>query len=315
MTSPSVSVIIPTCNRAGLLPTAIRSVLNQTFSDFELIVVDDASDDSIDDVVKVFRDERVRWIRHDRRRGGAAARNTGIRNTGAEFVAFLDDDDEWHPDKLARQMSIMKNTDADVGAAYTGYEVVDRDTGAVRSQMLPEHRGYLSSVLLEGNCVGPTSSILMRRKCFETVGMFDERLVSFQEYDLWIRLSKAYRFDYVLERLFKYHVHGTRISTNPEAIFKGLDLLLQKYGTTRIFKRTCSIRYLAIAVQFCEMGKSGRAREALRRAISLYPFDGRYYIYFLLSLLDQRTYRIIQLSKSKIMACMAGASGDEVCRS
>ena len=101
MTIPQVSVIIPTCNRPKLLPTAIRSVLGQSFRDFEVVIVDDASDDSIDSVVNDFQDERVRWIRHQSRRGAAAARNTGIQNTCGEFVAFLDDDDEWYPEKLA----------------------------------------------------------------------------------------------------------------------------------------------------------------------------------------------------------------------
>lgn len=300
-TTPQVSVIIPTCNRPGLLPSAIQSVLRQSFGDFELLVVDDGSENPIDSVVQPLRDERVRVIRHDRRRGAAAARNTGIRNTNGEFVAFLDDDDQWHPDKLARQMSILRNSDAGVGAAYTGYDVVDRNTNKVLSQMLPEHRGDLSSVLLKGNCVGPTSCILMKRKCFESVGMFDESLPSFQEYDLWIRLSRVYRFDYVWERLFKYNVHPKRIWTNPEAILKGLELLVQKHGAVRIFRRTCSTRYLSIAVQFCEMGESGKAREALRRAISLYPFDARYYLYFFLSLLDQRTYQRVQEAKTKIL--------------
>jgi len=315
MTTPQVSVIIPTCNRPGLLPTAIQSVLRQSFSDFELVVVDDASEDSIDSVVMAVQDNRVRVIRHDRRRGAAAARNTGIRNTNGEFVAFLDDDDEWHPDKLTRQVSVLRNSDASVVAAYTGYDVVDRNTNKILSQMLPEHRGNLSSVLLQGNCVGPTSSILMKRKCFETVGMFDESLPSFQEYDLWIRLSRVYRFDYVAECLFNYHVHSNRIWTNPEAIRKGLDILLQKYGASETFRKTCSARYLSVAVQFCEVSESGKARKALRRAISLYPFDARYYLYFFLTLLNPGMYQRVQESKAKILGCLAGVSRKGVCRS
>ena len=223
-----------------MLPAAIGSVLAQTFSDFELVVVDDASDEPVDDIVKLFRDPRLSLIRHDRRRGGAAARNTGLRNTNGEFVAFLDDDDEWYPEKLARQVKVLSRSHSETGAVYTGYEVVDRDTGKVLSRMLPEHRGNVSSVLLHGNCIGPTSTIMLRRKCFEDVGMFDENLPSFQEYDLWIRLSKTYQFDHVSECLFNYHVHARRIWTNPDVICKGVDILLEKYGESEIFRKTSS---------------------------------------------------------------------------
>lgn len=305
MTTPQVSVIIPTCNRPGLLPTAIRSVLGQSFSDFEVVIVDDASDDSIDGVVNAFQDERVRWIRHEHRRGGAAARNTGIGNTDGEFVAFLDDDDEWYPEKLARQVSVLLSSHRDIGAVYTGYDVVDRDTGKVLSRMLPAHRGDVFPGLLQGNCVGPTSTMLLRRKCLENVGMFDETLPSFQEYDLWIRLSRVYRFDYVSERLFNYYVHSKRIWTNPEGILKGLHILLGKYGTSRVFRITCSNRYLSIAVQLCESGNGRKAREALRRAISLYPFDLRYYVYFLLSLMNASAYQSLQQSKARILGVAA----------
>jgi glycosyltransferase involved in cell wall biosynthesis len=312
--TPQISVIIPTCNRPGLLPTAIRSVLGQSFNDFELVIVDDASDESLDGVVETFQDDRVRWIRHEYRRGAAAARNTGIRNSDGEFVAFLDDDDEWYPEKLARQVSVLLRSHRDIGAVYTGYDVVDRDTGKVLSRMLPVHRGDVSSGLLEGNCVGPTSTMLLRRTCFEDVGMFDETLPSFQEYDLWIRLSRAYQFDYVSECLFNYHVHSKRIWTNPEVIQEGLHILVRKYGASEIFRKTCSACYLSAAVQFCETGESRKAREALRRAIPLYPFDVRYYLYFFLSLLNQGTYQKVLESKTKILGCLAGASRNGLCR-
>ena len=313
MTSPQVSVIIPTCNRPGLLPTAIRSVLGQSFSDFELVVVDDGSDTPIDGVVKAFQDERVRSIRHDNRRGGAAARNTGIRNSDGELVAFLDDDDEWYPEKLARQVSVLLRGHQNVGAVYTGYDVVDRDTGKAISRMIPEHRADVSSVLLRGNCVGPTSSFLVRRKCFETVGMFDESLPAFQEYDLWIRLSRAYQFDFVSACLFNYHVHSKRIWANPEAIRKGLDILVQKYGASATFRKTCSGLYLSVAVKFCDTGKSAEARETLRRAIPLDPFDVRLYLYLFLSLLNRVAYQRVQESKAKLLGRLAGASNDGLC--
>jgi glycosyltransferase involved in cell wall biosynthesis len=301
MAIPQVSVIIPTRNRSESLPLAIRSVVGQTFTDFELVIVDDASDEPVHDIVKGFKDARVRCIRHERRRGGAAARNTGIRNTTGEFVAFLDDDDEWYPEKLARQVSILLRSDSEIGAVYAGYDVVNRNTGSIPGQKVPVHRGDLSSVLLTANLIGTTSCMLLRRKCFADVGMFDESLPSFQDYDLWIRLSRAYQFDYASECLLKYHLHSNKIWTNPNAILEGLDILVDRYGGSEKFRKRCSVYYLSVAVQFCEAGEGRKARRALRRAILLDPFDSRHYLYSLLSLLNLRTYQKVQRSKTKIL--------------
>ena len=102
--NPKVSVIIPTYNRADLLPRAVNSVLSQTFSDYEIIIVDDHSPDNTQDVIAAFTDPRIRSIRHRTNRRQSAAINTGIANAMGEYIAFLDDDDEWLPNKLEGQV-------------------------------------------------------------------------------------------------------------------------------------------------------------------------------------------------------------------
>ncbi|RLF83553.1 glycosyl transferase, partial [Thermococci archaeon] len=104
MSRPTVSVIIPTYNRANLLKRAIASVLNQTFTDFELIVVDDASPDNTPEVVRSINDGRIRYVRLKKNSGGPVARNTGIRKARGRFIALLDDDDEWLPNRLELQI-------------------------------------------------------------------------------------------------------------------------------------------------------------------------------------------------------------------
>ena len=106
----AVSVIITTYNRAHLVGKAIKSVLNQTFQDFELIVVDDGSTDNTEEVINSFNDTRIRYIRHKINKGGNAARNTGLRNSKGEYIAFLDSDDEWLPEKLERQLEVFKKS-------------------------------------------------------------------------------------------------------------------------------------------------------------------------------------------------------------
>ena len=137
---PKVSVIIPTHDRAEYLGVAIASVLNQTFQDFELIVVDDASVEDNLGVIASFHDDRIKFFRHQTRKGGSAARNTGIANSKCDYIAFLDDDDEWFPDKLAQQMAILLASPSDVGCIYTGYVTVDKSTGEIRGQIIPREK-------------------------------------------------------------------------------------------------------------------------------------------------------------------------------
>ena len=113
--SPTVTVVIPTYNRANLLGRSIRSVIGQTYGDFELIIVDDGSTDSTAEIAASFDDERVKYIRREQNGGVGAARNTGIKAAIGKFVAFNDHDDEWLPDKLERQMKIFKTLPSHVG--------------------------------------------------------------------------------------------------------------------------------------------------------------------------------------------------------
>src|SRR5262245_51722410 len=116
---PKVTVVIPVFNRAQAVQRAVASVLAQTCQDFEIIVVDDGSTDSTPAVVAALSDPRLTLIRHERNRGGSAARNTGYRAGSAPFVAFLDSDDEWLPTKLERQLEVFDNADDTLGLVYT----------------------------------------------------------------------------------------------------------------------------------------------------------------------------------------------------
>src|SRR6056297_1399486 len=121
---PTVSVIVPTYNRADSLPRTIDSVLAQTHDDLELVVVDDASTDDTETVVERYEDDRVTYLEHATNRGGSAARNTGIRASDGDYVAFLDSDDEWHPEKLERQVRELESRSEEWVAAYCGVEMV-----------------------------------------------------------------------------------------------------------------------------------------------------------------------------------------------
>jgi glycosyltransferase involved in cell wall biosynthesis len=295
-----VSVIIPTYNRAAFIAGAVKSVLAQSLRDLEIIVVDDAGTDDTAAVIENFHDPKIVYLRHDRQRGGAAARNTGILHSTGEYVAFLDDDDEWYPEKLARQMDVMLAGSAELGGVYTGYFIVDRSDGKIRGQIVPSHRGDISSALLAGNCIGGTSSVLLRRACFE-IGLFDERLPSFQDYDLWLRIARKFHFDFIREPMLKYFVHPNKIWTNSEALLQGLELMLRKHGHSATFRRKCSVYYLSLGVQFCERNRLGAGRGALVSAARLNPLAIGPYVYFGLSLLGGEGFRRARKAKARLL--------------
>lgn len=129
--APRVSVIISTYDRAALLPRAVNSVLAQTFSDYELIIVDDCSSDDTQEVIAEFTDPRIRSVRHKENRGLPASRNTGVRNAKGEYIAFLDDDDEYTPERLSLQVSRFEAASPAVGLVYGWMDKVDDSTGHI----------------------------------------------------------------------------------------------------------------------------------------------------------------------------------------
>ena len=136
---PAVSIVVPTFNRGDCIGSCLESALAQTYGEFELIVVDDASSDDTAVRVKHFKDSRVRYLQHDVNRGGAAARNTGIRASTGEFVAFLDSDDVWHPEKLEEQVAALHRLGPAWGLSYTWMSRVD-SSGAEVSRANPRSK-------------------------------------------------------------------------------------------------------------------------------------------------------------------------------
>lgn len=297
---PAVTVVIPTWNRSNLVGVAISSALAQTFVDLEVVVVDDGSKDGTEATVRQFEDSRVRYLRHETRRGGAAARNTGIESSRGRFIAFLDDDDEWLPEKIERQIDLFSSNGAEVGAVYTSYVVVDRATGAVLGRKIAQDRGDLSRVLLGRNVLGGTSSVVVRRDCFERTGLFDESLPSFQDYDLWIRLSKHFRFDCLEPVLLKYYVHRKTIWRDHDALERGIEIMIHKYGHEPSMRRNLSYTSLAVGGQLCGGGRCADGRRQFARAIRLYPFEFRHYLNWLLSFLGSGGYRAVKSAKDRL---------------
>jgi len=230
--APAVSVIVPSYNRGYCIVQCLQSVLSQTFVDFEIIVVDDASgDDTRAQVASVF-DSRIRYIVHDSNQGGAVARNTGIRIAQGEFIAFLDSDDSWQPDKLAKQIAALRRLGPAWGMSYTWLSCVD-DDGMETLRINPEFEGECFEEMLVSNFIGSFSNIVVRKRFLLEVGMLDESFRSCQDWDLFIRLTKQasvhclreYSVCYLQSVSDKY-----RISSNPRSVIQGHRRILKKYA-------------------------------------------------------------------------------------
>jgi len=230
----SVSVVIPAHNRPELLPIAIQSALDQTHTPFEIIVVDDGSNPSLEPVVRAFADKRIRFIRHAHPKGGNAARNVGIRAARGEYVAFLDDDDRWLPAKTEKQL-LRIGGNSQVGAVYCAPSMIDVDTGAItllRKRIFPS--GQIHRQLLVRDETGATPTYLVRRCCFDKVGFFDDKLPARQDWDMWIRLSAKYEIEAVPEVLVLQGEHsGERVRSNPIKSIEANTHIFVKYRGQR----------------------------------------------------------------------------------
>lgn len=211
---PQVSIVIPAYNQAGYLPGAIRSVLNQTFQDFEIIVVDDGSTDETPEVMRSFG-EAILPVSQENQ-GLAGARNTGLRLARASLVALLDSDDEWLPDYLEQMVALAGERPRE-SVFYCSVVYMDADGRSLpqlpETPVLPAEEMY--TALLRHNFLVP-STILMRRTSVEDAGWFDPEFRRLQDWELWLRMLQAgYRFGGLPDRLVRYRVHSSSLSANP----------------------------------------------------------------------------------------------------
>lgn len=245
---PRFSVVIPTYRRDELLKLSLASVLAQTFADFEVIVVDDARSKTARSVVESFGDERVSYVHNDRAAGGAGTRNAGVARARGEWVAFLDDDDLWLPEKLRRVDNLIASV-PDVGFVYTGHEKFSSGSNAVTEVVKPELRGWVQDELLYRNRIGGMSVAVARRDLLEAVGGLDERFSSLQDLDLFVRLAGVGIFDFVPDPLVRIRqTPGVRISSDRGKKLTGAILFAQKYDA--LIRRSPKLRHRTAARTF-----------------------------------------------------------------
>jgi glycosyltransferase involved in cell wall biosynthesis len=290
-----VSVIIPTHDRAELLRSAITSVLNQTFQDFEIVIIDDASKDHTREVITNFNDARIKVIHNQVSKGAAGARNIGIINTNCEYIAFLDDDDEWLPEKLKIQTCLLNNSPQEVGGVCTGCFIIEKVSGRV----LSTDKHEMKDIFKRNSII--TSSILLRRACFEECGLFDENMPTASDYDMWIRISQRFSFEVIKDTLAIYYIHENCLTTNYEKKAKGLEILFERYDTFfKMYPKEYGREYLHLGVVYCYKGEVQKGRKAFRKAIRMNPYEIRNYFNFCISLFGAERFKKLKEAKEKL---------------
>lgn len=225
MDSPHISVVIPTYRRPEKLKRAIETVRNQTYRQWELVIVNDAPGYDINSLLP--DDDRISLVQHDRNKGAPAARNTGIQVSEYKYLAFLDDDDIWKPEKLEQQMNKFSTLSSEYGIVFTGCDVIE-DRSVIKTKR-PSKSGDLFEDLLFRNII-PSPTPLIKRKCFQQVGRFDTELPSSQDYDMWLRIAKEFKISSIPVSLAQISRDGSdRISDDMERKYQGKKHLIEKH--------------------------------------------------------------------------------------
>lgn len=227
--SPKVSIILPTHNRAHFIKKSIKSVLAQTYNQYELIIIDDGSTDDTERIIQDIKDERLIYIKHPHQKGANAARNTGIQHAKGEYIAFQDSDDIWSETKLEKQMKAFQQTPSNVGVVYTAFW---RVKGCRRKYIPPKSlkikEGNIFHSLLKKSFIG-TPSALIRRECLRKAGWFDENMPRLQDWEFFLRISQHYEFKLIDEPLFTSYTLKDSISRNFYAYIKAIEIIHNEF--------------------------------------------------------------------------------------
>jgi len=294
---PRASVIIPTYNREDILSRSIDSVLQQSFSDIELLVVDDGSTDNTKELIREYSDSRIRYIHHGDNKGANAARNTGIRKANSKYISFLDSDDEFSKNHIESVVKYLDESTNIVGGVYTSQyrciddTVVGRDPAQVQITSPDQVINYYPA--------NGFSAFTFRREVFNQVGVLDENLPAFQDRDFLIRLTQFYNMAPISAELVNYYIHDDRISSDPDRKLSGLAVLENKHK--KIISRSGEAR-LHYTRGYLNMEKKEikTAQKEFFAAVKRCPTEYRYITAFVFSLFGVAAFRYMDRTKKKV---------------
>jgi glycosyltransferase involved in cell wall biosynthesis len=276
-----ISVLLPCYNGTRWISRAVESILAQTYEDFELVIIDDGSTDNSKEMVALFlSDKRVRYI-YQENRGFSAAVNKGIKESKGDLIGFIGQDDLWLPNKLESQVEYLSNH-KDVDLVHSNYFSIDprgRIIGKrnVEMQNVSSKRKLIEELFL-GNFIG-FETVLVKRKCFERVGFFDEHMVGFSDYDMWLRIAGSFNIEgYVDLPLVKKREHRLQLSIIRLDDVLRDELLIVKKAIERypflkkLERKKLGPLYYALGIVLLQKGNKDEAKQKLLKAIRCQPW-------------------------------------------
>ncbi|QLE56153.1 glycosyltransferase family 2 protein [Nostoc sp. TCL26-01] len=223
---PKVSVVIPAYNAMAYLPTTLDTLFQQTFTDFEVLIINDGSTDNIIEWISQLADLRIRLITQENQ-GLTGAHNTGVIHAQGEYIAFLDADDLWEPTKLEKQVACL-DKNPEVGLVDTWVMLIDENGTSTGTVLKTNGEGNIWKQIIQCTTVVCGSSPLVRSVCFQQVGLFDPAMGGSSDWDMWIRIAARYAFALVKEPLTLYRQHRSSMSKNCERVFRENQAVIEK---------------------------------------------------------------------------------------
>jgi len=270
--NPKVSVIIPVFNREKLIQRSINSILNQTYKNFEVIVIDDASTDNTSENIAQLKDKRLRHFKNDINLGPSKSRNKGIELSTGELIAFQDSDDEWYSDKLEKQVDLFFRSGEETGAVYCGMEFIDYKTRKKIGESIDKSdfkKNFISGSFFRSPA---NVSLIIPKNVLNDIGGFDERLFAHEDTELAIRITKKYDFALIDEVLVRVTRNHNQLMANTFNYIRALEIIYEKhkdYLSRKILVGLCK----QIANYYILTDNIDKAKSAVKCSLKYKPRD------------------------------------------
>jgi glycosyltransferase involved in cell wall biosynthesis len=313
-----VSVLIPTYNYGKFLGEAIQSVLDQTYKDFEVIVMDDGSTDNTREVVGGFRDPRIRYVYHDRT-GVSAAENLALRLSNGEYITDMGADDVYLPRNLEMKVNIL-DSNPDLGLVYSDAYLFDHNTKATLGRLWRDAKGSHPWIkpakaatqplkeLLRKGCFIQIQTSLIRRCVFEAVGYLDESLITHEDWELMVRIVQRFSCEMIDVPLVKCRRHTSNLSDNQEKMYRGgvaagnkvLHHQSLKRDERKILKQRLLSQHISYGRKALLNNREIASRKAMTAAIKLHPLKFKLYVYLAMSIIGTGNYLMLRNLKKTL---------------
>ncbi|MFC1643530.1 glycosyltransferase [Chlamydiota bacterium] len=277
---PTISIIIPVYNGMNYIRESVQSVLGQSYSDWELLIVDDGSKDALVEYIESIQDPRVFYLPQPRNMGAPAALNRGILESSGKYICWLSHDDIFMPDKLKTQINFM-NSHNEFGITYTDFYKIDADGATIETFLSPHYpkSKFPNKIIEEGNFING-SSVMIRRECFNKAGLFDTKMKYVADGEMWARMMKYYDFGHVPGLLIKYRVHPMNQSHNIAAMYyykkRSLLRMLECLPLQRLIPEKMNSKegcYLLASIFYKRWKQPGLAAKMYMRALNQHNFS------------------------------------------